>query len=159
MEVATVAVTPQQKNSLAELPVRKKHALYEGVSLENRSVYHQVSCRPITKAAEDDMELLSDIVTWGEIYLHEWRDGNYLCSRCNRVLYKSDDKWRGPCVWPSFRKAASEDALSTTIVYPYNNYMCEVREVYCGGCDLFLGHMFEDAVKHGDTHIDAKYRH
>ena len=157
--VALEAVTAQQRQSLAELPRRKKYALYESVSLEDRSVFHKVSCRPITKAAEDDMELLSDIVTWGELYLHEWRKGSYCCSRCFRVLYLSSDKWRGPCVWPSFRRPANENALSTTIVYPYNNYTCEVREVYCGGCDLFLGHQFEDAVRHGDTHPLARHRH
>ena len=37
----------------------------------------------------------------------------------------------------------------------YNNYTCTVKEAYCGKCDLFLGHMFEDAVEKGDTSPDC----
>lgn len=97
------AVTSQQRQSIAEFTRRKKYALYENVTLENRSTYFNVSTYPITKKAEDDMELLSDIVTWGEIYRYEFRSGKYKCARCLQVLYSSDDKWNGPCVWPSFR--------------------------------------------------------
>ena len=64
---ATVATTVSQRASLAHRYARNptaKHALYESCSLENRSVFFAVSCRPITKAAEDDMEMLSDLVTW-----------------------------------------------------------------------------------------------
>ena len=41
----------------------------------------------------------------------------------------------------------------------YNGYGCEVAEVYCGGCELFLGHKFEDAKRHGDDHPDARWRY
>jgi hypothetical protein len=30
---------------------------------------------PIDHEAETDMELLSDIVSWGEMYLHHWENG------------------------------------------------------------------------------------
>ena len=91
------AVTEQQKKSIAELRKEKKYALYETVSQDNRHIYHNVSCRPITKKAEDDMELLSDIVTWGEEYLHFWEIGTYRCSRCSNPVYHSEDKYAGPC--------------------------------------------------------------
>ena len=81
-----------------------KYAAYEDVSLEDRQAYFRVSCYPLTKQAEDDMELLSDIVTWGEEFLHHWEKGKYHCARCSMILYSSEDKWKGPCVWPSFRK-------------------------------------------------------
>ena len=58
-----------QKNSLAELKETYKYALYEDVTTENRENYFRVSVKPITKTAEDDMELLSDIVTWGEEFI------------------------------------------------------------------------------------------
>ena len=32
-------------------------------------------------------------------------------------------------------------------------------EVYCGGCELFLGHRFEDAREKGDVHPRAQWRH
>jgi peptide-methionine (R)-S-oxide reductase len=156
---ASVATTDDQKASLAELPQSKKYAMYETLSEDNLGVFHKVSCRPITKKAEDDMELLSDILTWGERYLHHWKEGLYVCSKCDNVMYSSSDKYKGPCIWPSFRQPASPSALATTIVFPYNNYKVEVREVYCGSCDLFVGHQFEDAREKGDTHPDARWRH
>ena len=57
------AVSDDQLASLAQLPRREKLALYEYVSTDAPENYHRVSCRPITRAAEDDMELLSDIVS------------------------------------------------------------------------------------------------
>ena len=155
---ATVAVTENQLSSWAELPKRKRYALYEQLTEDNLEPYHKVSCRPITKRAEDDMELLSDIVTWGERYLHHWECGVYKCSRCRTPLYSSRDKYKGPCIWPSFRQAISEEAISSVVVFPYNKYTVTVKEVYCGTCDLFIGHQFEDAVAKGDTHPNARWR-
>lgn len=156
---ALIAETQEQKSSLSELPKMRKYALYNSINEENLSNYHAVSCRPITKKAEDDMELISDIVTWGERYLYNWKCGKYLCSRCRVPLYSSWDKYKGPCVWPSFRKPISENSISTSTVYPYNNYKVTVKEVYCGGCNLFIGHQFEDAAAKGDTHPEARWRH
>ena len=86
-------------------------------SLNSGSVYFNLSCRPITKEVEDDMELLSDLVTWGERYLNNFESGVYDCARCSNQLYSSQDKYRGPCVWPSFRKPlSSTDSISTEIV-------------------------------------------
>lgn len=45
-------------------------------------------------SVEDDMELLSDLVTWGELYLDHWESGGYSCSRCKNLLYRSEDKWK-----------------------------------------------------------------
>ena len=76
-----------------------------------------------------------------------------------RKLYSSRDKWKGPCVWPSFRETSKEDAATTREVFPYNSYTCVVKEVYCGGCQLFIGHQFEDGIEKGDNHPDAHWRH
>lgn len=146
-------------DSIAYLPKRKKYPLYEEITVDNLHIYHQVSCYPITKIAEDDMELISDLVTWGERYLHHWKDGIYSCSKCLNPVYSSHDKWKGPCVWPSFRKPISENSTHTRTVENYNSYTCIVKEVYCGNCYLFLGHQFEDGVAKGDVHKDAQWRH
>lgn len=146
------ASSENQLSSYAELTKQEKYSRYEHINLDDRTNYFRVSCRPITKKAEDDMEMISDIITWGEEHRYEKRNGAYLCSQCNRHLFDSCDKWDGPCVWPSFRKPFQEDSISTTEVFPYNNYTVVVKEVYCGGCDLFIGHQFEDGVDKGDRY-------
>jgi peptide-methionine (R)-S-oxide reductase len=157
------AVTDTQKASIAELHQRKKYALYELITPENRLNYFRISTYPITKKAEDDMELLSDIVSWGEMYRHMYDVGTYHCARCDHTLYSSADKWDGPCVWPSFRKAACVDdnnvSLLSDVVFPYNKYTLEVRELYCARCQLFVGHAFEDGIAKGDRHPEARWRH
>jgi len=159
------AVTELQKASIAELHQRKKYALYESITLEKRANYFRISTYPITKKAEDDMELISDIVSWGEMYRHIYDIGSYHCARCDNLLYSSEDKWDGPCVWPSFRQAAcvvgdnDNISLLSEVVFPYNKYTVEVRELYCGRCKLFIGHSFEDGRTKGDKHIHARWRH
>lgn len=156
---ATLATTEFQLGSIAELTKSRRYRLYEEITESNLENYHKISVRPITKCAEDDMELVSDIITWGERYLHNWKNGTYKCSRCRTPLYSSNDKYHGPCVWPSFRKPITELAISKSRVHPYNKYTVAVDEVYCGTCDLFLGHRFEDARAKGDTHPEAHWRH
>ena len=50
-------------------------------------------------------------------------------------------------------------SLRTKEVFNYNNYTCRVFEVYCGGCQLFVGHKFEDGAQKGDSHPEARWRH
>jgi len=155
---AIEAVSESQKNSLAELPKKKRYIEYERCFFdEDKSVYHRISARPITKRAEDDMELLSGLA--GEIYLHNFSAGNYCCSQCQNLLFSSKDKWKGPCVWPSFRSPFSETSLIQQEVFPYNNYTVIVKELYCAECELFIGHCFEDGKAKGDTHPQAHWRH
>ena len=160
LEPCLRASNDSQLNSLAEkYGKHKRYSLYEDITTDNLTNYHLISCRPITKKAEDDMELVSDVITWGELYLNHWNKGIYKCSRCNNKLYNSDDKWLGPCKWPSFRKPFNNESISITLVYPYNNYKVKVAEVYCKLCDLFIGHQFEDGKEKGDNHYDARWRH
>lgn len=149
------AVTESQKQSLAEQ--WKKYAVYER-SEGSHEVYHQISCKPITKVAENDMEVFSDVWTWKEEYLDHFEDGQYNCSRCSNALFTSADKWRGPCVWPSFRNPVHENVELREVV-GYNGYTIKVVEVYCAKCDLFVGHGFEDGVAKGDTHPEARWRY
>ena len=166
------AITEIQKKSIAELPIGKRYALYESVTPDNLMNYHRISCKPITVKAENDMELVSDLLGWGERYLHHWQKGIYYCSRCLMPLYKSSEKYNGPCVWPSFRREIStrhqqggattlRANTSTATVSGYNSYpeSVTVKEVYCSGCDLFIGHQFDDARAKGDMHEDALWRH
>lgn len=175
-----LATNVSQLASIAELPKARKYCMYEELSEDYLEPYFKVSCFPITIKAEDDMvykltflrgctaktdfplshtqELLSDIVSWLERYLHHWESGTYCCSRCTNPLYSSDDKYKGPCIWPSFRKPINKSALLERVVFPYNKYTVTVKEVYCQNCRLFVGHQFEDAVAKGDTHPEARWR-
>ena len=73
--------------------------------------------------------------------LHLDLKAQLLCNenRCGRELYHSQSKWKGPCAWPSFRCAASEDALLMRPVVGYGSYRCAVAELYCAKCHLFVG--------------------
>jgi hypothetical protein len=53
------AITESQKMSISELPLKQKYSLYEKITVDNRELYHKISCRPITVNAENDMELVS----------------------------------------------------------------------------------------------------
>ena len=71
------------KTSLAFAADKAK--LYNTCSLGDRSVYFDVSCKPICKVVEDDLEEISAVVS-GEMYLDHWEIGTYHCARCERLL-------------------------------------------------------------------------
>ncbi|EGD77880.1 hypothetical protein PTSG_09514 [Salpingoeca rosetta] len=137
----------------------EKEELKQKVSRANPAAFHAASRYPITKEVEDILEQMSLVATREEYGNDFWQEGSYSCSRCHGRLYCSKDKFHGPCLWPSFRQPVADDVLLTRKVDSYNNYTCEVHEVYCNSCQLFLGHMFEDGKEHGDTHPDARWRH
>eukprot|EP00042_Codosiga_hollandica_P044031 m.426909 g.426909 ORF g.426909 m.426909 type:complete len:161 (+) comp56694_c0_seq2:182-664(+) len=125
---------------------------------ENREHFFATSKCPITAEVDDIMEQLS-FVACKENYRQFWEPGQYVCARCRHALYESSAKFDGPCAWPSFRAEAGLAALHLNHVDSYNNYTCQVFEIYCGSCRLFLGHKFEDGQVKGDTHPDARWRH
>ncbi|KAL7541533.1 hypothetical protein ACHAWF_006957 [Thalassiosira exigua] len=154
----------QGSNVQCRLPATLSHAergnALSKVSLEDRSAYFSISTCPITHENERLMEGISKLIT-GESYSNLWDAGTYQCARCHQVLYSSEDKWRAQCIWPTFRMPILSGALKSMVVPvgTYNNYLCEVHELYCGSCNLFLGHRFLDGRESGDSHPEAKYRH
>jgi peptide methionine sulfoxide reductase MsrB len=152
------ATNESQLSSLAEEKQCVRYCRYSYLTLKDRQSYFDVSCTPITKKAEDEMEMLSDLITIGELYTKHFKPGKYICARCHNSLFSSNDKWNGPCVWPSFRKGINESSLKMPEVLNYNDYECLVNEVYCKSCYLFIGHRFEDGKKKGDTHPEARWR-
>merc|ERR1712113_732951 len=130
-------------------------AYFELCSFKERGV-------ELTGQLEDHIEAVSAADGPGgrEAFLDHWADGVYRCARCKQPLYSSVSKWHGPCAWPSFRQAVSDTALEVRRVENYNSYTCEVAEVYCSGCKLFIGHKFEDAREKGDTAAECTgWRH
>ncbi|WJG07850.1 peptide-methionine (R)-S-oxide reductase MsrB [Aliiglaciecola sp. LCG003] len=73
--------------------------------------------------------------------LHNEATGDYTCTCCGCVLFKSDDKFDAGCGWPSF----SDQSAAGNVEYRSDNSLGMQRtEIVCKQCDAHLGHVFND---------------
>ncbi len=71
-------------------------------------------------------------------YLETFREGTYVCRRCNTPLYTSDAKFHSDCGWPSFDQ---EIPGAVKRMAYYDDWLG--AEVLCNKCGAHLGHVFD----------------
>lgn len=73
-------------------------------------------------------------------YLHNEKDGEYICAACGNKLFVSKDKYDSGSGWPSF-----SDAITNNIELKEDLSSGMQRvEVLCSKCGSHLGHLFDD---------------
>ncbi|MDE1851181.1 MAG: methionine-R-sulfoxide reductase [Candidatus Micrarchaeota archaeon] len=81
-------------------------------------------------------------------YDNFYKDGIYVCRRCEAPLYRSKDKFDAHCGWPAFdqevkgavKKVPDKDGSRT--------------EIQCARCGAHLGHVF---IGEGFTKTDTRH--
>jgi peptide-methionine (R)-S-oxide reductase len=77
----------------------------------------------------------------GKYYLKPDKDGNYVCSGCGNVIFKTSDQFNSHCGWPSFSAPAEANAVKERRDTAHGMTR---TEIICSRCGGHLGHVFDD---------------
>ncbi|MGH8272420.1 MAG: peptide-methionine (R)-S-oxide reductase MsrB [Gammaproteobacteria bacterium] len=70
-----------------------------------------------------------------------FEQGQYRCVVCGSELFRSEDKFKAHCGWPSFSEVAAQGHIETREDGSHGMRRTEVR---CANCHAHLGHVFPD---------------
>ncbi len=78
-----------------------------------------------------------------------YKEGTYVCRKCNNPLFSSKAKFEAGCGWPSF-----DDSFPGALAWLCNLNGDTRVEIRCANCGAHLGHVFE-----GERMTDKNTRH
>jgi methionine-R-sulfoxide reductase len=90
----------------------------------------------LTKAEERVIVNKRTELAFSGEYYDFFKEGIYVCRRCETPLYTSDDKFHSNCGWPSF------DQEITGAVKKIPDADGKRIEIICNACGAHLGHVF-----------------
>ncbi|RJR28919.1 methionine-R-sulfoxide reductase [Candidatus Microgenomates bacterium] len=95
---------------------------------------------PYNKLSKQEVNVIEDKGTeqpFSGKYDNFYKEGVYVCRKCNNPLFASKAKFDAGCGWPAFDEHF-ENAVNW--LPDADNHRTEIR---CANCDGHLGHVFE----------------